>query len=249
MRKLIRADIDRILRKKTIWVIAAIMIIYITFMVLLQLKNAPDRSFVFTTAAYNGISLAGLLIGFMLILNIYAADFKAMSLIGVIGRGISREKLILAKCVDTLLILINMYLIAGLYVMLLKNLLGISITSLEAKFIFLTCLNNVICTTASVMIAALFFYLTENTPLGIIVYMTLEIIIPIVLQFVSAMPAVAKYHPERLYYNGAAASMTADFMIGAAGAGILKFILINAVYICGAVAGTMLLFRRKELEF
>ena len=43
--------------------------------------------------------------------------------------------------------------------------------------------------------------------------------------------------------------MTADFMIGAAGAGILKFILINAVYICGAVAGTMLLFRRKELEF
>ncbi len=81
-----------------------------------------------------------------------------------------------------------MYLIAGLYVMLLKNLLGISITSLEAKFIFLTCLNNVICTTASVMIAALFFYLTENTPLGIIVYMTLEIIIPIVLQFVSTMP-------------------------------------------------------------
>jgi len=38
-------------------------------------------------------------------------------------------------------------------------------------------------------------------------------------------------------------------MIGAAGDGLIKLVLILVIYVCGATLATILLFRKKELEF
>ena len=39
-------------------------------------------------------------------LGVYADEFKSMTMIGVIGRGFSREKMVIVKFIDSLLLLI-----------------------------------------------------------------------------------------------------------------------------------------------
>ena len=157
--------------------------------------------------------------------------------------------LILAKFLDTFLILSNIYIAAGLFSLIVKLFLKVTLSPDQAKYIVLVLFSDVLCTTASVVIAAAFFYLTENTTLGIIAYLAAELLIPLALEFVNMFPNLARYHPERFYFSGAASSMVTDFIIGATEEGILKLLLILAVYIFGATLATILLFQKKELNF
>ena len=156
---------------------------------------------------------------------------------------------ILRKPTFYILILVNMYIVAGIFTFILKLIFRVKLSPDMVKFIFLQCGSYVLCTTASVVIAAAFFYLTENTTIGVIAYLTAEVIIPIALQLAIMFPGIAKYHPERIYFNGASSAMVTDFMIGATGDAILKLLLIFVVYIAGAILATILLFRKKELDF
>jgi hypothetical protein len=79
--------------------------------------------------------------------------------------------LILAKFLDTFLILSNIYIAAGLFSLIVKLFLKVTLSPDQAKYIVLVLFSDVLCTTASVVIAAAFFYLTENTTLGIISYL------------------------------------------------------------------------------
>lgn len=249
MRNLIKADIDRILRRKIIWIILVIMFIILAYNSVGKIDEAPDIDLAFTVSICHGISYVGLLIGIMLVLNIYGDDFKSMTFIRAIGRGISRPKLILARLLDTLLILINIYIVGGIYTFILNLALGVHLSSEMATYIFLQYASIVMCTTCSVVIAAAAFYLTENATLGIIAYLSADLLIPLALEFVKLFPNVSKYHLERYYFTGLSSSMVTDFMIGATGDGILKAVCIIAVYILGATAATILLFNRKELDF
>ena len=249
MRHLIKADIDRILRRKIIWIVLTATLFFMAVSVVSKISEAPDKNIAFTTSVSGGIADAGLLIGIVLILNIYADDFKSMTFISVIGRGVSRQKLIIAKFLDTLLILVNTHIVSVLFALILKQILSVSLSPDMVKMILLQSISSVICTTASVVIAAAFFYLTENSPLGVIAYLSAELLIPIGLHFVYLLPFISKFHPERYYFSGAASSMTADFMIGAVGDGLIKLVLILVIYVCCATLATILLFRKKELEF
>lgn len=249
MRNLIIADIDRILRKKSLWILLAVSFLFAAAGVYGKISSSPDRSLAFTVAAANGVGFAGFLVGIVLVLNVYADDFKSMTFISVIGRGISRKKLIIARFLDTFLILSNMYLLSGLFVLALKLAFRVTLSPDMGKYIVLAMISDILCTSASVVIAAAFFFLTENTTLGIIAYLNAEVIFPIALEFVSVVPAVAKYHPERYYFYGAASCMMTDFLLGVTGDGLLKLLLIIVVYMIGAGLATILLFKRKELEF
>lgn len=249
MRKLVQADIDRILRRKALW----IMVVAIFFIVMMAIFNrvfrAPDQGSGFAVAACDGISLVGLYVGFFLILNIYADDFKSMTFINVVGRGISRDKLILAKFIDCLVILFNMYVIAGLMTLFMKITTGTLLTPTQSKYLFLNSLANLLCITAAVMIAAFFFYMTENAVMGVIVYIICTIILPMVLKLVGLLPGLAGYHLERYYFYGFASAGITDFMIGDVLKGLGAMLGIVVIYIGGSLAATILLFRKKELDF
>ena len=249
MRRLIQADIDRILRRKALWFLVIATFLIITSSIFDSISKAPDKGFGFAVAASDGISYIGLLAGLFLILNIYADDFKSMAFINVVGRGISRGKLIIAKYIDTILIMVNIYIVSGFLTVAMKFITGTRLSPTEIQFIVLRFISDMICTISGVVVAAVFFYMTENAVLGVVAYIFCQVIIPIALHFINLVPWITKYHPERIFISGAASMMMTDFMLGNILGGIGLLLLVTVVYIGVPMLITILLFNKKELDF
>ena len=137
------------------WIAFIFMVAVVAGEIFYQVSKAPDRNFGFAVAAADGMSYVGLVLGTILVLNIYADDFKSTAYINVVGRGINRKKFIIAKFLDALIIIGGMYLCGGALIFGLQAGLGISLTSLEIRFLFLTFVNELIFTAASISIAAM----------------------------------------------------------------------------------------------
>lgn len=249
MRKLIRADIGRILRKANVWIVLAIILAITAFTVLRGIREAPDVDFAFAVHAYEGLGYAGIFTGLLLVLNIYRDDFRSMVFVNVIGRGISRRKLILARFIETLLLLLAIYAAGGILITVLKFVTGASLTADMVLYIVLGCFGDILITSTGIAAAAVIFYLTGNTALGVLGFITADVLIPVALSMINTIPIVARLHLERLYFNGLAFSIMSDFMIGSRAAGILKLLCYAGVYLAGLVLVSFLVFRKKELDF
>ena len=249
MRKLIKADMGRLLRKKGVWFAFIFMIAMLVGMIFYRMNGAPDQDFAFAIGVVDGLSFDGLIMGMVLILGVYADDFKSTAYINVVGRGINRKKFIITKFLDAMIILVGMYLCAGAIAFGLKAGLGISLSSVEAKFIFLRFLYEIISTTSSIVIASLAFFIAENNAIGVIVFICFEIIIPTTIEFIVTNPIVAKYGLNRLFITGATESMLTDFIIGQNGSGFLKLFLILTFYVAAAIIASCIVFGKKELDF
>ena len=94
-----------------------------------------------------------------------------------------------------------------------------------------------------------FFYLTDNTGLGIFAYLCVQIIIPFTLIFSGTLKILGRFHPERYYLSELSGNILSDFMIGNTPGGLLKLAGLIAVYMGGAILAAALVFKRKELDF
>ncbi len=249
MRNLIKADLQRILRKKSIWLTFIFMVAFVTGMIFHDLAKVPDKSFGFVTTATDSLSYVAVVLGIVLVVNVYADDFKSTAYINVVGRGVNRLKFIIAKFLDAVILLVGMYVCAGALLFGLQAALGLSFTSMEIAYVFWYCVGDIIITAACLSIASLLFYVTGNNALGILAFFGVNMIIPVAIEFIKIDPTVAKFHLDRFYVDGAASSMVSDFMMGQVGAGLLKLFLILAVYVAAAIVGSIVLFRKKELDF
>ena len=249
MRKLIKADIQRILRKKSIWILFVFMIIFVTLMSIGDLGVGPDESFSFTTGAAESVSYIGAILGLMMVLFVYTDDFKSTNYINTIGRGFSRPKYVLTKFLVSMIISASIYIIAELLVIILALASGVHLTNAEVLFIVLKGIGDLIYMASSIAITSIFFFLTENGTIGVIVYLTVVLIIPVVLELIVNIPIVSNLHLNRYYLAGASSIMISDFIIGATLEGFLYLFIILAVYVGAALGISILVFRKKELEF
>ena len=108
MRRLLEADLKRIVVKILPWIVLLIWFVYDTISIANTIGDAPDRSF-FLLGQLQGLhSTAMLIIGFAAIFGVYADEFKSMVMIGVIGRGLSRDKFVFGKFLDLCILTILM---------------------------------------------------------------------------------------------------------------------------------------------
>ena len=249
MRNLIKADMQRILRKKSIWLAFIFMIAIVAGEILYKVNVAPDRNLGFAVAASDSIGYVGLVLGIILVLNIYADDFKASTYINIVGHGISRLKYIITKYLDAAIILVGIYACAGVLVFGLQVGLGVELSSLETSFIFWRFMSEIIFAAAGISVASLCFFITENSAIGVLAFLGIELVIPVALEFVRTNPTVVKYHLDRIYLYDICSSMLSDFLMRQTGAGLLKLILVITVYVIAAIVGSIIYFRKKELDF
>lgn len=249
MRKLLTADFRRIMRKKSFWIALILAFAATAFGAVDGIDGAPQRGLKFTTSIMSVTGFAEILFGLVVLLSVFGDEFRSMTLISVIGRGVSRWKFILAKFLDTLFLLGQMFLLFGLGVVLMRLALGVSLRPAEIRAIVSTIINSIFTSLAVVTLSALFFYLTGSTPFGVFMFLTFEIILPIVITFVKLLPQAARFHIDRWYIFGFGSRAAADFTYGSTAAGILVFALGCVLYIGSALALTWLVFRKKELDF
>ena len=249
MRKLLTADFRRIMRKRSFWIALVLALAATVFGTVDGIDGAPQRGLKFTSSIMNITGTVDLLFGLVVLLSVFGDEFRSMTLISVIGRGISRWKFILAKFLDSLFLLGQMYLLYGLGVMLMRRVLGVSLTPAETRAVVSSIVTALYSTLAVVTLSALFFYLTGSAPFGVFMFLTLDVILPVVIVFAKMLPQVARFHPDRWYIFGFASRAAADFTYGSTAAGVLVLALGCILYIGSALALTWAVFREKELDF
>ena len=249
MRRLLEGDMRRVVSKVLPWVLLVAAYIFMIIYISMEIDTSLNRDFFFLEKVGTGYQIVLMIIGFAALIGIYSDEFKSMSMITVIGRGISREKFVLAKFLDLCLLTFQMELLSIIYVMILKAAFGVNFSALEMKYLLLTFLMGYIETLSYVAIAAIFYFLSESAAVGMFAYLTFTMIIPVTLALIISMTKFGKYHPEQYYISGMTATSISGFIMGDFVLGMAYLFMSLAIYVCAAVAITIAIFRKKELNF
>ncbi len=249
MRRVLQADFKRLASKILPWVLLICCYLYIWATWEVEMDDAPDLAFTFVKVVESRAHIVSLLVGFTLLLGVYRDEFKSMALIGVIGRGIDRVKFVLAKFLDIVILGGFMFILTGLFIFALTRIYELTFTPAEIRFLWLFFVFDFVELMSYLSLAAIFFFLTENAPLGIFAYLAFDSIVPIILYFMETMPQFAKYHLQNFYVDGIVSQSFSNFIMRDYLLGFLLILISIVVYIGGSLFITILIFRKKELEF
>lgn len=249
MRKLIRADLRRILKKVNVWVLFIVSAFLCVFSVIIGYLSSPIwNGLVFVTKGLPS-TMVYLLTSLAVLLAVYGDDRKSGALSTVIGRGFSRTKVVFAKFLDSVILLFGMFLILALLNFMISQVLGTEMSAFETKAYILQYLQNVCALLGYVTISAMFIYLTNSMPLGIILDIVLVIMLSTLKGLLNAIFIVKRYNLTRYDLDGFLRNAYSNFMLGMTGRGIISFVLGMAIFVGGAVALSQLIFHVKELDF
>ena len=107
MRNVIRADIERIIRKPSFLCIIALTLI---FLATRKSADVAEEQIEYIKEYFNTLLLFA--VSIPVFLSIYSDDIKSGSVISLIGNGLSRKKVILAKLIDVTAVLTAYYSVA-----------------------------------------------------------------------------------------------------------------------------------------
>lgn len=249
MRRLIWADFRRILAKKTIWVAFIISLAYALARVFTSYFTYNREPLVAVKTMMASLALVSIIISLVLFNAIYSDDFKSMSYVSVIGRGIQRKKVVYAKLVDILILHVAIYGIMMLVTtwLVVRPMEGFNHSLTVAWFasFFLTIYKSV----GYIALSSMVLYITGNIPLGSVVLVILHIAVPFSAEIFSILRPIKALHLDRLHYAGLADNAVSDIMFGSYTSGIFKLLFGLIIYLGVVIAVTTFLFDKKELEF
>lgn len=247
MTSLIKADLYRILHKKTLWIL---------FVCTLAVSAA--YSLILRSGSWNGFSysvrqstlvtgLTALLFGAALFISVYSDEFTARSMQAAIGRGLSRTKVIAAKIISCVIVSLILYAALLAYLLIQSRILQAGMTAEDTKILVLSVLKAAYCVAGYTPLAAVVIYLTDNKALSVFVEILLVLLLPGFMSILELSVLFANLHPSRYTLTGFANRGFTDLMLTGGGAGTLA--LGFAVYLAAAFALSVLVFCRRELDF
>ena len=249
MRRLLRADIRRILKKRSVIVLFCIALLFLCFHVIGSYLAYEGDPVVPVKNLMSHIGTPELVIGLVILFGVYSDDFRSMSYACVIGRGLTRSKLVLAKLLDTVILSALMYGIIALVLRFGLMLVGCEFTSRLSRAFYMTIIIAVYKTVGYIALSSMILYITNNIPVTTISLLLLYIAVPFSALLFSLNPQVKALHIERLHYAGLAGNAFSDFLFGSIAMGIGKLVFGLLVYLGLVLFVTIKLFDKKELEF
>lgn len=248
MRKLILADINRILRKKTVILLYLIILLYILINMGVKHILYPESE-VGISELIRKLNIFSIVTSIVVFFAVYADDFKSACYVIAIGRGISRTKVIVAKLLDVTIVLGVMYAILVLLGSLEFLALGMVFDHTLAGVWFGSAFISFYKTVGYIALASMVLYITNNIPLSLISLVTLLVMVPNSTLLLALNETIRKSHIDRLHYAGLADNALTDFLFGSAGMAVLKLVLGFTIYFGGVLLVTTALFEKKEIDF
>ena len=247
MKNMISADIERILRKKSFWIVFILPCIMALFYALI---SAGERggSFYYAVLETDHFSPIGnMMFGLSIFLGVYADEFRSKSMQAMIGRGISRTKIVLVKFIDSVLLTVLIYGIFSLLLFVMALIFHGGIGALEAKAMYLQIALFGVKALGFSTIATVFIFLTGNVPVAMIVNVLLYISGSLLKSIAAFNDELMRVHPERYLFDGIIDRIYGDLILSLSPSPL--WLILAAAYICGAICLSVLIFRSKELEF
>ena len=247
MRRIILGDLKRVLAKKSVGITFIIFLIVLTVRTLMGFYD-EGIPFVAVKNMLQLQNITGILLGVVMFNAIYADDFRAMSYVTVIGRGISRTKYILAKLSDIIILSVIMYGVMCIVATLCLSVVC-SFTHTLATVWFGAFVITIYKTVGFMALASMILFITNNIPLGTIVYVLLYFLAPSSELLLGFNENIRRLHLERLHYEGLGESAFTDILFGSYGAAAVKILFGLIIYFGGVLVVTNIIFDRRELEF
>lgn len=237
MRNLIRADLRRVFLKPTFYIL--VFLVVLDIIISKNAESAVDQM----DNLRNIMRMAGLfIITIASYLALYGDEFKSGVMINVIGSGMSRKKIVVAKLIDASLIMLIFYVLLYL-VALAKNMTaGIAVTPKQNLFLLLYCFFCLIKGIGFLTLASFVAFATWSTPGGMIILIFATALSNLFFKGLQSHFAIPIYD---LSFEGLLDTSYASFAAGGLG---WQLIPAMVIYIGGLVVLTIILFNRREVD-
>ncbi|MFM1602560.1 hypothetical protein ABGF26_05430 [Helcococcus ovis] len=245
----IDADIKRILKKIMFLLTSGLFICL--FILMLFIKNGSTyKTDTLIEDIRNFSSWFPFIVGLPIFLSVFADDLNAKTMQVAIGFGISRNKVILSKLIETVVLSLLICVVSIVAMIFMPIVMGLKFNTTQVYTIVVTMIIEVIHLVGFISIGMPFVFFSQNTTGGLIIYVLLsskmaQIILSLILEnefITNIFGHASKYLLTlNLYYwrNN----------ILAMGNIITIEILVTAFYILLLVILTIYLFKDSELEF
>ncbi|MBR1629762.1 MAG: hypothetical protein IJ679_10950 [Lachnospiraceae bacterium] len=246
MTNIIKADLRRILEKRSVQLILVLCLGLSVFDALWD-KHHFWNDFVFTVHQRNLIDGAStIFLGLVLFSAVYADAFRARSLQAIIGHGLSRPMVIAAKILDCAILTIGIYACYFVFQLVLSLATGASLDDFDRTILFFSAVCSAYVVTCCSSLAAAVLFATDNVALSVFAQLALLMIIPFVLELTGTLVFFHNNHIADYYITGFSERAFTGMVLDGSGFGTL--LLGTTLYIGLAWLLTFLIFRKKELE-
>lgn len=249
MTNYLNADLRRILHKQSF--LGSVGAFALLFAILVFIYLNPS----FTVEMYvakvtSFLSFFPLVIGIFVFISVYADDFKCRSMQVAIGYGMPRSHIILAKLLESTIILFATAVIMGVLVLCAPVVLGLAPNTQQLMSLALTVAAEMIRALGYLALSTIPVFFSQDAVGGIIAYVllsskTVYIVLSMVLGqelLVNTIGDLTKYlYTVQLY------TVKADLIGGAPF--IFTFVAALLLYIVLPTVIAIIGFRKKELEF
>ena len=246
MSNLIRADLRRILGKRSFHIILMLVAALALVSVLWDRFHFWNG---FVYAAHMSSYITGIgavLIGVTLFSAVYADEFRACSLQAVIGRGITRGKILIVKIIDCAILTVVVYACFLVFLLLLSLITGAAMDGSDIKILVFSTISAVFVLICATPLAAVVIFATDNIALATFADLALLSIIPLAFELIGMTIIGHNLHLADYTISGFADRAFSGMMLGTGGIGDLFFGAL--IYIGLAFLLSYLVFRKKELE-
>lgn len=242
MRNYFKADIHRIHHKTSykIWLI----IIYLFIILLGIFKCSDESSYADITSFIT--SFLPIILGIITFFGVFSDDSKAKTIQVAIGRGITRNKVIVTKVLESAFLITIYYAIVGLILTIIPQLLHTNISSVVMNQIWLDTIESILNTILYFNIGLMVLVMTMKSNLAEITYILFAFdIIPGMINIGLVTCNTKLNFPNLIPY--VYQSMVGDLLKN----GITSWpcIIGIALYLIIIMVLSTKLFNQKELEF
>ena len=243
MRNLLRADLKRIFRVGLIYGGLLLALIYISTTVLEGVVNDGSIGMINGVQKALGGAPMALFIVFPTFYAVFAHELSSKSMQTVLGHGITRDKLIIAKLLDAAILLLCLYLVIIVAALIVINTESAIVLSPQQQvnliiYIILRWLRHF----GYIVFSAMIMYISGSTVLGIIACIAFTVVFKLVFNIVEFFSSLSLYDYT---FDGLLDWAYTGIEVGAA-----PWQLLPAVcYLFAALAITTYFFRRKEFDF
>lgn len=245
MKNLIKADLRRIFKRKSLYICIVLLLASLIRALLLALSESGFNATGIINGMHDGLGAAigKLLITIPVFFAVFAHEQSSKSMLCVLGHGLTRGRIIAAKLLEAaILIMIYFIPVTGLYAILIGDgtETGMSPDQMGCAYIFI--LLAAFRLFGYIAFTALIFFLSTSTTVGVIACVLFSYLFDRILLITEMFVDLSLRD-----YTFDGQLDWAYLTIEAGGFGYQ--IITAALFVAAAIAATVIFYQRKELEF
>jgi ABC-2 type transport system permease protein len=243
MLNLFRGEVYRLFHKRNMYIyLGAVLFGYVAIIFMRSGGFGPESV---VTDAGNMMQLMPALLGGYFFASLYTDDLQAKSLTTLVGYGTSRTRIVLTKLALMAVFSIAAYVVLTALHLAMYAILGHAATGPAIGFVIATALQSLLLTLGYALVASVVAYGTQKPTSAVVAYFMLAF--SVVGMLVNAASTLL-----HLNLGGhLLAGTTSNIMLGLVtpGQSILAPTLEFLAYLALAIAASIFVFKKKELEF